>query len=270
MYNEESYLCLLSDTLANGEYRTTRTGIKTLSLFGTNMEFDLQESFPLLTTKRVSFYNIAHELLWFLSGSTNVWHLQQKGVHIWDEWADEHGRLGHIYGEQWRSWNPDPEYGDSIDQITNLIEGLKNDPYGRRHLVTAWNPSDMSGTPLPPCHVLFQMYVDCKQRLSCQVYQRSADMFLGVPYNIASYALLTHIIASICGYIPGKLVWVGGDTHIYENHVEQVQEQLSRVPRPGPKLYLRQQHNNIAQYSFTDFNLIQYDPHPAIKGRVAV
>ena len=265
------YEDLLREILAEGTHRDDRTGTGTTGVFGRQIRFDLAESFPLLTTKRVHFKSVALELLWFLRGSTNVRWLQERGVSIWDEWADENGELGPVYGAQWRSW-PAPD-GGSIDQIRAVVEAIRANPYSRRHVVSAWNPAEVDQMALPPCHALFQFYVEPVQdgpdRLSCQLYQRSADMFLGVPFNIASYALLTLLVAQQTGLAPGEFVWTGGDCHIYDNHREQVREQLSRTPRPYPRLEIRPRES-LEDYEYEDFTLIGYDPHPSIKAPVAV
>ena len=236
-------------------------------MFGRQLRFDLSESFPLITTKRVHFKSIAYELLWFLRGDSNVRWLQERGVKIWDEWADENGNLGPVYGVQWRSW-PTPE-GGHIDQIEQVVTQIRNNPDSRRHIVTAWNPAEVSSMALPPCHALFQFYV-ADGKLSCQLYQRSADMFLGVPFNIASYAMLTVMVAQQTGLEPGEFVWTGGDVHIYDNHEEQVREQLSRVPYPYPQLQISRTPDTIFDYEFEDFKLGNYQHHPAIRGVVAV
>lgn len=270
--HEAEYLELLSFVLETGEQRGDRTGTGTISTFGTRMEFDLQEGFPLLTTKRVSFRWVAEELLWFLRGEDNITSLQDKGVTIWDEWAEPNGDVGPIYGFQWRSWldHSRPGQVDSIDQIADVIQGIKNNPEGRRHIVSAWNVADIKDMALPPCHMMFHFYVREGKYLDCQMYQRSADMFLGVPYNIASYSLLTHMIAQQTGLEAGRFIWVGGDTHIYSNHVEQVKLQLSRYTYGAPKLEFMRKPGSIDDYTFNDFRLVGYEHHPAIKGDVAV
>lgn len=265
-HEEDQYLLLLRDILRDGVRRDDRTGTGTLSLFGRQIRFDLSRSFPLLTTKRLPFKSIAVELLWFLRGDTNVRWLQDRGCTIWDEWADENGELGPVYGKQWRSWEaPD---GRVIDQIANLLHGLKKNPEGRRHIVSAWNPADIERMALPPCHCLFQFYV-ARGRLSCQLYQRSADVFLGVPFNIASYALLTRMVAEVVGLRPGEFVHTFGDVHLYLNHVEQAEEQLDRTPRPFPTLTLLSKRDLFA-FEYEDFALEGYHPHPHIKAPVAV
>ena len=239
----------------------------TRSVFGYQMRFNLSEGFPLVTTKKLHIRSIVHELLWFLSGSSNIKYLHDNGVTIWDEWADENGDLGPVYGVQWRSW-PAPD-GRRIDQITNLVEGIRRNPDSRRHLVVAWNPAEVDKMALPPCHCLFQFYV-AQGRLSCQLYQRSCDIFLGVPFNIASYSLLTHMIAQQCDLEPGDFVWTGGDCHIYKNHFEQVELQLSREPRAYPRLLIGRRPASIFDYKFEDFTIEGYDPWPHIKAPIAV
>ncbi|MBD7995113.1 thymidylate synthase [Arthrobacter sp. Sa2CUA1] len=261
------YEDLLRDILANGTQKSDRTGTGTRSVFGRQLRFDLSESFPLITTKRVHFKSVALELLWFLRGDSNVRWLQERGVSIWNEWADDDGELGPVYGVQWRSW-PAPD-GGQIDQIAKLIEGLKNNPDSRRHIVTAWNPAEVENMALPPCHAMFQFYV-ADGRLSCQLYQRSADTFLGVPFNIASYALLTLMVAQQVGLEPGEFVWTGGDVHIYDNHTDQVAEQLSRAPFPYPRLRLRRKPASIFDYELEDFEVLDYQHHPGIKAPIAV
>jgi thymidylate synthase len=263
----KQYHDLLQHLLDNGVKKSDRTGTGTFSVFGHQMRFDLKEGFPLLTTKKLHTKSIIHELLWFLKGETNIAYLKENGVSIWDEWADENGNLGPVYGYQWRSW-PNPD-GTQTDQITKLVEGLKNNPDGRRHIVSAWNPSFIEQMALPPCHCLFQFYV-AEGKLSCQLYQRSADTFLGVPFNIASYALLTMMMAQVCGYEPGEFVWTGGDVHLYSNHVEQAQLQLSRDFRPLPQMKMNPDVKNIFDFKYEDFSLENYDPHPHIKAAVAV
>ncbi|NDK32906.1 thymidylate synthase [Nesterenkonia haasae] len=261
------YEDLLADVLRHGAKKSDRTGTGTRSVFGRQIRFDLADSFPLITTKRVHFKAVAVELLWFLRGDSNARWLQERGVRIWNEWADENGDLGPIYGVQWRSW-PTPS-GGSIDQIGTLVEQLRHNPDSRRHVVTAWNPGQLSEMALPPCHILFQFYV-ADGRLSCQLYQRSADMFLGVPFNIASYSLLTLMIAQQAGLEPGEFIWTGGDCHIYSNHEDQVREQLSRDARPYPKLRLSRRPESLFAYESDDFEVLDYDPHPSIKAPVAV
>ncbi|WP_309072321.1 thymidylate synthase [Arthrobacter sp.] len=261
------YEDLLRDVLANGTPKSDRTGTGTRSVFGRQLRFDLSESFPLITTKRVHFKSVALELLWFLRGDSNVRWLQERGVRIWNEWADDDGELGPVYGVQWRSW-PTPD-GGHIDQIERLIDGLKANPDSRRHIVSAWNVAEIENMALPPCHALFQFYV-ADGKLSCQLYQRSADMFLGVPFNIASYALLTLMVAQQVGLEPGEFVWTGGDVHIYEDHVEQVTEQLSRDPYPYPTLRLIRKPETIFDYELEDFAVENYQHHPTIKAPIAV
>jgi thymidylate synthase len=263
---ERQYLALLADILENGVERGDRTGTGTLGVFGRQIRFDLAQGFPLLTTKRLPFKSIAVELLWFLRGDTNVRWLQERGCTIWDEWADENGDLGPVYGKQWRSWAaPD---GRSIDQIGDLVEGLKTNPNSRRHIVSAWNPADVDDMALPPCHCLFQFFV-ADGKLSCQLYQRSADVFLGVPFNIASYALLTMMLAKVVGLEPGEFVHTFGDAHLYLNHVEQAKEQLTREPFPFPTLKIADKRDLFA-FDYEDFQLEGYQAHPHIKAPVAV
>ncbi len=266
------YEDLLREILGTGVHKPDRTGTGTRSVFGRQIRFDLAESFPLLTTKRVHFRSLALELLWFLRGDSNVRWLQERGVSIWDEWADEDGELGPVYGVQWRSW-PTPG-GGSIDQIAKVVEQIRTNPDSRRHVVTAWNPAEVDEMALPPCHALFQFYVqpaeDGPGRLSCQLYQRSADMFLGVPFNIASYALLTVMVAQQTDLVPGEFVWTGGDCHVYDNHVEQVREQLSRTPYPYPRLRLARRPDSLFDYAYEDFEVLGYRHHPAITAPVAV
>ena len=263
----KQYLDLLRDVRDNGVMKTDRTGVGTKSVFGRQMHFDLNEGFPLLTTKKVHLKSIIHELLWFIAGDTNIKYLKDNGVRIWDEWADENGDLGPVYGHQWRSW-PTPD-GKTIDQLSNVIEQIKNNPDSRRLIVSAWNVAEVDKMALPPCHTLFQFYV-AEGRLSCQLYQRSADMFLGVPFNIASYALLTMMIAQVCGLGLGEFVHTTGDTHIYTNHFEQVELQLSREPRALPRMIINPDVKNIFDFKYEDFTLEGYDPWPLIKGVVAV
>lgn len=261
------YLELLKHIKENGTIKSDRTGTGTTSCFGYQMRFDLAEGFPLLTTKKLHLRSIIHELLWFLKGDTNIKYLKDNGVRIWDAWADENGDLGPVYGYQWRSW-PNPD-GSQTDQIEKLINSLKNNPDSRRHIVSAWNPSFIDDMALPPCHCLFQFYV-ADGKLSCQLYQRSADVFLGVPFNIASYAILTMMIAQVCGYEVGDFVHTFGDVHLYSNHMEQTEEQLSRDPRPLPQMKLNPEVKNLMDFTFEDFTLENYDPHPHIKAAVAV
>jgi thymidylate synthase len=260
------YLELLKDARFNGVEKTDRTGVGTLSVFGRQIRFDLRRGFPLLTTKKLHLKSIIHELLWFLSGDTNIRYLKENGVHIWDEWADENGELGPVYGRQWRSW---PKPGGSIDQIAQAVHSLKADPDSRRHIVAAWNPAEVDAMALPPCHCLFQFYV-AEGRLSCQLYQRSADIFLGVPFNIASYALLTMMMAQVTGLEPGEFVHTFGDAHLYLNHVRQADEQLMRTPRALPRMTLKPSVASIFSFTYDDFRIEGYDPHPHIKAEVAV
>jgi thymidylate synthase len=261
------YLDLMRHVLEHGDPKTDRTGTGTLSVFGWQMRFVLRDGFPLLTTKKLHTRSIIHELLWFLQGDTNIRYLKENGVSIWDDWADAEGELGPVYGKQWRRW--ESADGRSIDQITRLIEGIRRNPDSRRHLVSAWNPGEVDNMALPPCHALFQFYV-AGGRLSCQLYQRSADIFLGVPFNIASYALLTHMVAQVCELEPGDFIWTGGDCHLYSNHLEQAREQLQREPRPLPVLRMNPAVQDILAFRFEDFTLDGYDPHPHIKAPVAV
>lgn len=280
----KQYHDLVKHVMETGQQKGDRTGTGTISVFGYQMRFDLSEGFPLVTTKKLHLKSIIYELLWFLKGDTNINYLNENGVRIWDEWADEEGNLGPVYGAQWRNWN-----GQDIDQITELIDTLKNNPNSRRMLVTAWNPGVLpengksfgenvanGKVALPPCHAFFQFYVSPPTaeggagKLSCQLYQRSADIFLGVPFNIASYALLTMMIAQVCGLEAGDFIHTFGDAHIYNNHIEQLQLQLTREPRPLPKMVLNPEVKNIFDFSFEDFTLVGYDPHPHIKGTVAV
>jgi thymidylate synthase len=263
----KAYLDLMHHVLDHGHRKSDRTGTGTLSIFGWQMRFDLAAGFPLLTTKKVHFKSVAYELLWFLKGETNVRWLQEHGVSIWDEWADERGELGPVYGSQWRSW-PAAD-GGTIDQIAQVVESIRTRPDSRRHIVTAWNPAEIDKMKLPPCHVLFQFYV-AEGRLSCQMYQRSADIFLGVPFNVASYALLTLMVAQVCGLRPGEFVLSLGDAHLYLNHVDQAKEQLSRMTRALPRLRLDPSVGDIFGFDYEDFTLEGYDPHPAIKAPIAV
>ena len=263
----KQYLDLLRHIRTNGVMKEDRTGTGTQSVFGYQMRFNLADGFPLLTTKKVHLKSIIHELLWFISGDTNIKYLKDNGVTIWDEWADENGDLGPVYGHQWRSW-PAPD-GRSIDQLAQVVEMIRHNPDSRRLLVSAWNPGEVDKMALPPCHCLFQFYV-ADGKLSCQLYQRSADVFLGVPFNIASYALLTMMIAQVCGLKPGEFIHTTGDTHIYRNHFEQVALQLSREPRPLPRMLLNPDVKDIFDFKYEDFTLEGYDPWPAIKAPVAV
>ncbi len=263
----KQYLELAQRILSEGIRRDDRTGTGTISIFGHQMSFDLAEGFPLLTTKKLHTKSIIYELLWFLRGSTNVHWLQEHGVRIWNEWADENGDLGPVYGHQWRSW-PTAD-GRSIDQIANVIEQIKHNPDSRRLIVSAWNVADIDQMKLPPCHVMFQFYV-ANGTLSCQLYQRSGDVFLGVPFNIASYALLTMMVAQVCGLKPGKFIHTLGDAHIYINHLDQIHEQLTREPFPLPTMLINPDIKDINDFSFGDFTLLNYQAHPHIKGEVAV
>jgi thymidylate synthase len=263
----KQYHDLMRHVLDHGVRRDDRTGTGTLSVFGYQMRFNLAEGFPLLTTKKLHTKSIIHELLWFLKGDTNIAYLKENGVTIWDEWADEQGDLGPVYGHQWRSW-PTPE-GQHIDQISNLLHMIKTTPDSRRLIVSAWNVAEIGDMALPPCHCLFQFYV-AEGRLSCQLYQRSADIFLGVPFNIASYALLTLMIAQVCSLKPGDFVHTLGDAHLYVNHIEQARLQLSRDPRPLPDMHLNPHVTNLFDFKFEDFEVVGYDPHPAIKAPIAV
>jgi thymidylate synthase len=264
---EQQYLDLLEELLERGARKSDRTGTGTLSVFGRQMRFPLEDSFPLLTTKKLHLKSILYELLWFLRGDTNVRWLQERGVTIWDEWADENGELGPVYGYQWRHWRT-PE-GAEIDQIAKVIESLEKKPESRRHIVSAWNPADVERMALPPCHLLFQFYV-AEGRLSCQMYQRSADLFLGVPFNIASYALLTLMVAQVTGLKRGEFVLTLGDAHLYLNHLDQAREQLARAPRPFPRMLLNPEVKDLAAFRYEDFTLEGYDPHPAIRAPIAV
>ena len=261
------YLDLMRHVQQHGSKKTDRTGTGTRSVFGYQMRFDLQQGFPLVTTKKLHLKSIIHELIWFLNGSTNIKYLKENGVSIWDDWADANGDLGPIYGYQWRSW-PAPN-GEHIDQITQVMQQIKHNPDSRRMIVSAWNVGDIPRMKLPPCHALFQFYV-ADGKLSCQLYQRSADIFLGVPFNIASYALLTHMLAQQCDLDVGDFVWTGGDCHIYNNHFEQVQTQLARKPFPYPLLHIKRRPASIFDYEYEDFEVREYECHPAIKAPVAV
>ena len=263
----KQYLDLLEKVLSEGAQKSDRTNTGTLSIFGHQMRFNLAEGFPLITTKKLHVRSIFHELLWFLSGDTNIQYLKDNGVSIWDEWADDKGDLGPVYGYQWRSW-PKPD-GGHIDQIASVLESLRTNPDSRRHLVVAYNPSDVDQMALPPCHSLFQFYV-ADNRLSCQLYQRSADIFLGLPFNIASYALLTHLFAQQLGLDVGDFVWTGGDVHLYSNHIEQAQEQIKRKPLPLPQLKFHRHPASLFDYRFEDFEVINYEAAPHIKAPVAV
>ena len=261
------YLELMRDILENGTSKTDRTGTGTVSVFGRQMRFDLSKGFPLVTTKKLHLRSIIYELLWFLKGETNIKYLNDNKVSIWDEWADENGELGPVYGSQWRSW-PAPD-GRHIDQIANVLNQIKTKPDSRRHIVTAWNPAEVDNMALPPCHALFQFYV-ANDTLSCQLYQRSADFFLGVPFNIASYALLTHMVAQQCDLKAGDFVWTGGDVHLYSNHFDQAKLQLTREPYALPTLQIKRKPSSIFEYEFEDFEILNYQAHPSIKAPIAV
>lgn len=263
----KQYLDLMQHVLDHGTQKHDRTGTGTISVFGYQMRFNLQDGFPMVTTKKLHLKSIIHELIWFLSGDTNISYLKENGVRIWDEWADEDGNLGPVYGSQWRSW-PKPD-GEKIDQITQIINTIKNNPDSRRIIVSAWNVAEIKNMALPPCHAFFQFYV-ADGKLSCQLYQRSADIFLGVPFNIASYALLTMMVAQVCGLQYGDFVHTLGDAHLYNNHIEQANLQLSRDPRPLPIMKINPDVKDIFDFKFEDFTLENYDPHPHIKGIVAV
>jgi len=263
----QQYLDLMRHVLQNGVTKSDRTGTGTRSVFGYQMRFDLSQGFPALTTKKLHLKSIIHELLWFLSGDTNIRYLKENGVRIWDEWADENGDLGRVYGAQWRSWRG--ANGETIDQIRNLVQQIQTNPDSRRLIVSAWNPAEVDSMALPPCHALFQFYV-ANGKLSCQLYQRSADIFLGVPFNIASYALLTMMLAQVCGLQAGEFIHTLGDAHLYLNHLEQAQLQLTREPRPLPTMRLNPAVRDIFAFQFDDFELQDYDPHPHIKAQVSV
>lgn len=263
----KTYLKLVEHVLNHGALKEDRTGTGVLSIFGHQMRFDLAEGFPLLTTKKLHLKSIIHELLWFLRGDTNVKYLQEHGVSIWNAWADDDGNLGPVYGHQWRSWGT--KDGQVIDQISHVVEQIKTNPLSRRLIVSAWNVGELDNMALPPCHLLFQFYV-VDGKLSCQLYQRSADVFLGVPFNIASYALLTHMIAAQCNLDVGEFIWTGGDCHLYQNHLEQARTQLERTPRALPTLNIKRKPNSIFDYVFDDFEFLNYDPYPTIKAPIAV
>lgn len=265
---EHQYLALMKYILEHGEHKHDRTGTGTKSVFGYQMRFNLAEAFPLLTTKKVHFKSVVHELLWFIAGDTNVKYLQDNGVRIWNEWADVDGNLGPVYGRQWRSW--ETVDGRMIDQLAEVVEQIKHNPNSRRLLVNAWNVGEIDKMALPPCHVMFQFYVNNGKKLSCQLYQRSADVFLGVPFNMASYALLTLMIAHVTGLAPGEFIHTLGDAHLYDNHAAQVKEQLSRLPKPFPKIRINRDVASVFDFKFEDFDLMDYDPHPLIKGKVSV
>ncbi len=263
----KQYLDLLSHVTTHGTRKEDRTGTGTISTFGYQMRFDLADGFPLMTTKKLHLKSIIHELLWFLKGDTNTSYLNEHGVKIWNEWADEQGNLGHIYGYQWRSW-PTPD-GKHVDQVTRVVDSIKKDPDSRRHIVSAWNVGDLDKMALPPCHILFQYYIS-DGKLSCQLYQRSADIFLGVPFNIASYSFLLMMMAQVTGLQPGEFIHTLGDAHIYTNHLDQVNMQLSRAPRALPSVTLNPEVRDIAGFSFEDFTVEHYHPHPHIKGAISV
>lgn len=264
---DQTYLDFLTKVLNHGEKREDRTGTGTISTFHHEMEFDISQSIPFLTTKRVHFPSVVHELLWFISGNTNIAYLKENKVRIWNEWADENGDLGPVYGKQWRYWQTDKGY---IDQLQTLIDNIKKDPYSRRHIVSAWNVGELEQMALPPCHLLFQFYVTSHGYLNCKLFQRSADVFLGVPFNIASYSVLTYMIAQQCGLKPGKFVWSGTDCHIYTNHLDAVDEQLKRSPYPSPTLKILKHPDSIDGYTFEDFRLENYQHHPNIKAPISV
>ena len=263
----KQYLDLLQHVLDNGTDKSDRTGTGTRSVFGYQMRFNLADGFPVLTTKKLHLKSIIHELLWFLAGDTNIRYLKENGVRIWDEWADENGDLGRVYGAQWRSWRG--ANGETVDQIANVVRQIRQTPDSRRLIVSAWNPAEVDDMALPPCHALFQFYV-ANGKLSCQLYQRSADIFLGVPFNIASYALLTMMVAQVCGLQAGEFVHTLGDVHLYQNHLEQARLQLTREPRALPKMHINPDVRNIFAFKFDDFTLSDYDPHPHIKAEVSV
>lgn len=270
----KTYLDLMRDVLQNGEDRSDRTGTGTLSVFGRQVRYDLREGFPCLTTKKLHLRSIIHELLWFIKGDTNIAYLQENGVRIWDEWADESGELGPVYGRQWRSFPTPDKDGRTVDQIAELVHGLRGDPHSRRHLVVAWNPGEINRMALPPCHCLFQFFVhepeSDRPGLSCQLYQRSADLFLGVPFNIASYALLTMMLAQVCGFEAREFIHTFGDLHLYKNHLDQAEEQLRRSPRALPTMWVNPRVRELDDFTFEDFRLENYDPHPHIKAEVSV
>lgn len=264
---DNTYHSFLSTVLTSGEARPDRTGTGVVGIFDHQMEFDIRERFPLITTKRVHFPSVAHELLWFISGNTNIKYLKDNKVRIWNEWADEQGNLGPVYGKQWRYWENN---GVSIDQLTTVINQIKTTPYSRRHIVSAWNVSDLDQMALPPCHLLFQFYVTTDGYLNCKLFQRSADIFLGVPFNIASYSLLTYMVARLCQLKPGKFVWSGTDCHIYQNHIDAVKTQLARPPLPSPTLEINGNQSNIDDFTYLDFQLNNYEYHSAIKADISV
>ena len=264
----KQYLELMDHVLKNGQTREDRTGTGTISVFGYQERYDLEEGFPLVTTKKCHLRSIIHELLWFISGDTNIKYLKENKVRIWDEWADENGDLGPVYGYQWRHWKrPD---GSEVDQVAKLVDGLKNNPHSRRHILTAWNPADVDEMALPPCHAFIQFYVSTDKKLSCQLYQRSADIFLGVPFNIASYALFTMMLAQVCGLEAGEFVHTMGDAHLYSNHIDQAKLQLTREPHPLPTMKINPDVKSIFDFRFEDFELVDYIAHPHIKAEVSV
>lgn len=263
----QTYLNLIRRILAEGATKADRTNTGVMSVFGHQMRFNLQEGFPLVTTKKLHLKSIVHELLWFLSGDTNIKYLNENGVSIWNEWADDVGNLGPVYGHQWRSWGT--QDGQVIDQLSNLIQEIKSNPTSRRLIVSAWNVGELEKMALPPCHLLFQFYV-AYQKLSCQLYQRSADVFLGVPFNIASYALLTHMVAQQCDLDVGDFIWTGGDCHLYQNHLEQAKTQIERTPYPLPTLEITRKPSTLFEYQFEDFNFLNYQAHPSIKAPIAI
>jgi len=263
----QTYLNILEKVLNEGDKRMDRTGTGTQSLFGEQLRFDLSKGFPLLTTKKVHLKSIIHELLWFIAGDTNTKYLTDNKVRIWNEWADENGDLGRVYGAQWRTWQK--PNGETVDQIQNVIDSIKNDPTSRRHLVVAFNPGELDQMALPPCHAFFQFFVS-NGKLSCQLYQRSADIFLGVPFNIGSYALLTMMMAQVCDLVPGDFVHTFGDVHLYSNHIEQAKLQLSRTPKERPRMILNQSVKSLFDFKYEDFELVGYDPHPRIQAMVAI
>lgn len=267
VYLDQEYITLMKHILEFGEKRADRTGTGTMSVFGHQMRFNLQEGFPLLTTKKVHLKSVIHELLWFLKGDTNIQYLKDNGISIWDEWADENGDLGPVYGAQWRSWKTAD--GRTIDQISSVVEQIRSNPYSRRHMVVAFNPADVDTMALPPCHAFFQFYVS-EKGLSCQLYQRSADVFLGVPFNIASYALLTHMVAQACGLRPYEFIHTLGDAHLYLNHLDQAKLQIHRELKRSPKMILNPKIKNIFDFKYEDFTLLDYNPHPRISAEISV
>lgn len=269
----KQYLDLIKDVLKNGEKRDDRTETGIISVFGRQMRFDLSDGFPIVTTKKIHMKSIIHELLWFISGSTNIKYLKDHNVRIWDEWADDEGNLGRVYGSQWRDWkgvNPKSGEISSTDQLLSLIDNIKKDPFSRRHIISAWQPAEIQEMALPPCHCFIQFYVSNSNKLSCQLYQRSGDIFLGIPFNISSYALFTMMIAQVCNLGLGEFIHTIGDAHIYNNHINQVKEQIKRQPKKKPQIILNKDIKNILDFKFSDFELIGYEPHPLIKGKVSV